>query len=93
MGKILNKAQAQEIFDKASVLIGCIDAVSLYIVEQIFGEDAASFASRPGETSNMFGIGDYSLPYLNHKGFMLAASFCNVKNIRSELNAQKGKVV
>lgn len=91
MNKRLNKAQTQELFEIESILIGRDNAVPLYRVKELFGDRAAEFAYQTDGASNCFGIGDYNLPYLNYKGFQLAASFNNVKNIRKDLDKRKEK--
>lgn len=37
---------------------------------------------KSGENGNLYGIGDFNAEYLTHKGFLVAATFCNVKEIK-----------
>lgn len=82
---MLKKDEVEKIFKKECVLIGCNDAIPEYIVKRIFGSDAYDFAqklSKRGDNGNLYGIGDYSAGYLTYKGFLTAATFCNVKEIK-----------
>ena len=81
---ILNKAQVDVLFQKESVLIGTTDVVPKFRVSAIFGEDAASFAQKMQNGGNGYGVGDYTLFYITHMGFLAAASFYNVRQLRDE---------
>lgn len=84
---VLNAERVKALFMQEAVLIGVTDGVPLYRAEELFGSDAAQFAFA-SKNSNLFGIGNFDLPYLTYKGFQLAASYCNVKNIYKSLNKE-----
>ena len=81
---VLNKAQADALFNREAVLIGCADCVPEFRVAALFGADAAEFAKRThkGQCSNGYGVGDYTLMYITYQGFLAAATFYNVKQLR-----------
>lgn len=82
---MLKKDEVEELFKKECVLIGCSDAIPKFAVERIFGREAYEFAkglSKRGDNGSLYGIGDYNAEYLTHKGFLTAATFCNVKEIK-----------
>ncbi|WP_418972623.1 hypothetical protein [Allofournierella sp.] len=89
MKKTLTEAEVKKMFEREAVLIDRGDAVPKYRAIALFGSKATNYASRPGVTSNSFGIGDYDLSYLNLKGFIMAASFYNVERIREEIEGEK----
>ncbi len=79
----LNHAQTKELFESNAVLIGRTDGVPRHRVVELFGENAAEFgAGKPGNGYNGYGIGDFTLWYLNYKGFQMAATYYNIKQIR-----------
>lgn len=88
---ILNKKQVQILFDREAVLLGTNDGVPLDRVVALFGEDAASYASRQegGVYWNAYGVGDYTLSYLTLLGFQAAASFYNVQQLLSGTGADQ----
>lgn len=93
MERILNKEQVQDLFQKEAVLIGQFDVVPLYRATELFGDKAVEYAYGVKDSSNCFGIGNYSLPYLTYKGFQLAASFRNVEIVYKSMdNKTKGIV-
>ena len=82
---ILNKAKVDALYQRETVLLGTRDAVPAYRVAALFGQDAADFARRvgePGQNANGYGVGDYTLWYFTYCGFLTAASFCNVRQLR-----------
>lgn len=81
---MLKEQEVRQIFDKEAVLIGTKNAMPMYRVKEIFGEKAAEFAYHFNNLAhaNGFGIGDYTVSYLDYKGFQLAATYCNVEEIR-----------
>lgn len=87
---MLNSNQVKELFEKEAILIGSQDAVPLYRVRELFGDRAAGFAIRSGgwgNGNNLFGVGDFQLPYVTLSGFQKAASFANVEEIRDTVGA------
>lgn len=82
---MLKKDEVEKNFKKECVLIGCTDVIPKHIVKRVFGSEAYNFAKRlgkSGENGNLYGIGDFNAEYLTHKGFLVAATFCNVKEIK-----------
>ena len=88
---VLNKEQAVLLFEQDCVLLGSEDGIPLYLVREFCGEEAAQFAYRyrDGEYGNGFGVGDYTLPYVNKNGFLAAISFHNVEQIRDSLTVKQ----
>ncbi len=81
---ILNKTQVDEMFKRESVLLGQTDCVPGFRVAHLFGRDAVVHAKKIDGGWNAYGIGDFTLFYLTHKGFQAAASFYNVQQLREE---------
>jgi len=79
----LNKAQVDALFRHEVVLIGTEDTVPAFRATALFGKDAVEHAKRMGY-SNGYGVRDYTLGYLTHRGFQVAASFYNVQQLRGE---------
>lgn len=80
-----NRHQLKELFEKEAVFIGQQDTVPLYRVVELFGIKAAGWAVRGGSLSpnyDIFGVGAFQLPYLTYEGFLAAATFANVEEIR-----------
>lgn len=87
--KPINKEQAYELFRCESVLFGSHDGVPNYRVAKLFGADAVEFAVRLyPDSSNGYGIGDYTLTYITLQGFLAAVSFNNIRQIREAEAAQ-----
>lgn len=86
MQGIMNMEQVESLFRAEAVLLGNRDGVPSCRAEELFGALAVKHAENrkvgTGDYSNAYGIGDYSLSFLTHKGFMAAASFHNVELIR-----------
>lgn len=78
---ILSKNTVDELFRREAVLLGSADGVPEYRASFLFGEAAVDFARRAGNV-NGYGIGDFTLMYLSYKGFLDAASFYNVQQLR-----------
>ena len=84
-----NNKEVQELFEKECVLIGHQDVIPEYIVEEIFGKDAAEFTKKVDyKSTNGYGIGDFTLMYFTYKGFQTAATFYNVSEIRKILRGR-----
>jgi len=85
--EILNKAQVDELFQREAVFLFGSDAVPVFRVAELFGEDAASYAKnyKPGKYWNTVGL--VMLDYLTYCGFQVAASFHNVQQLRKETQA------
>lgn len=81
---MLKEQEVKEIFDKEAVLIGTKNVIPMYKAKELFGKKAAEFAYSLDKFtySGGFGIGDYTTRYLNYKGFQIAATYCNVEEIR-----------
>lgn len=82
--KILNKTQADALFQSEAILIGRRDVIPDYKAVALFGAAAVKHAVRTGHVDG-YGIGDYTLCYLTYEGFLDAASFSNVQQIGIEL--------
>lgn len=65
-------------------MIGGDDVIPTLRVDALFGKDATQFAERMGngQYRNGYGIGDYTLMYVTHRGFFVAASYYNVKQFQ-----------
>lgn len=81
---ILNKTQVEEMFKHESVLLGHMDCVPGFRAAHLFGQEAVAHAKKIDDGWNAYGIGDFTLFYLTHKGFLAAASFNNVLQLRKE---------
>lgn len=95
---ILNKEQVDALFHREAVMIGTSDVVPDFRIEALFGPEAVKFAHRnfDGRFCNGYGIGDYTLEYVTYRGFLIAASFYNVKQLqgmsqRARVEAQHGQ--
>lgn len=84
--KILNKEQIDELFQREAVLVGSVDVVPEFRVEALFGVDAVDYAVGKGY-GNGYGVGDYTLGYISYQGFLAAASYSNVQQLRTEADA------
>jgi len=80
---MLNKKQALELFEREAVCFDEQDGVPLYRVRQLFGKEAADFASR-SKGFNAYGIGDAnpSFKYVCLSGFLHAVTYRNVVEAR-----------
>lgn len=81
---ILNKTQVEEMFKHESVLLGHTDCVPCFRVAHLFGQDAVAHVKKIDGGWNAYGIGGFTLSYLTYKGFLAAASFNNVLQLRKE---------
>lgn len=79
---ILNKLQADELFRREAILIGRDDAIPIIKAVELFGERAVSFAKGQKNSWNSFGVGDFTLDYFNHTGFLAAVSYYNVEQMK-----------
>ena len=77
----MNKSQVDALFQREAVLIGSADVVPEFRVAALFGDDAAKHGQRQGNR-NGYGAGGYTLMYLTYRGFLAAASFHNVQQLR-----------
>ncbi|WKY47067.1 hypothetical protein Q5O24_11950 [Eubacteriaceae bacterium ES3] len=89
---MLNKAQVQELFEKEAVLFGETDGVLIERAIELFGEKATDYAQKP-QTGwyNGFGVGNFTAYYLTLTGFMRAASWANVAEIRDNKKLTKNE--
>jgi len=81
---IMNKAQADEVFEREAILLGSSDQVPDFRAAALFGQDAVDHAHRIQSACGGYGIGDFTLCALTRTGFRAAASFYNVKQLRKE---------
>lgn len=82
---MLNNNQVKALFEKEAILIGSKDAVPAYRAAELFGAAAAEFVEHLGSNGtyrNRYTAGEYTLPYLNFKGFQAAATYQNIEEIR-----------
>lgn len=72
--KVLNKAEAIELFEKEAVLFGANDAIPFYRAAELFGEEAGVFFDRcvggeyftPGCDYNSLGAGGSERPFVDY---------------------------
>ena len=86
--KILNKAIVDSLFQREAVLIGNEDRVPEYRAAALFGQDAVQHAKRMNHWGG-YGVGDFTLGYLTYRGVLAAASYCNVQQLREEMEGCK----
>ena len=84
--EILNKEQADILFQREAALFGSVDAVPCFRAAALFGADAVEHAGRMG-FKNGYGVRDYTLGYISYRGFLAAASYSNVQQLRTEADA------
>lgn len=84
--ELLNKLQADELFRRESILIGRDDVIPTYKAVELFGEKAVCFAKGQKDNWNAFGVGDFSLDYLNYTGFLQAVSYYNVEQLKARVH-------
>ena len=84
--EILNKSQVTALFQRESALIGTADAVPIFRATALFGKDAIKYVKSLtfGSYWNCCAAGDFTLIYLTYRGFLAAASFCNMRQLQSE---------
>lgn len=88
---LYRKDDVAKIFDREKILIGNEDVIPEYRAIEIFGKEAVDFAKGVGNVGmNGFGIGDYTLNYLYHSGFNVAATYVNICNIRDMAEKEGG---
>lgn len=82
----LKKDQVNELFQLMAVMIAGHDVVPKHRVEKLFGEESFDFAFRMAGArhGNGYGVGDYTLEYINYKGFLIAATYYNVRRLQKE---------
>ncbi|MDY3010448.1 MAG: hypothetical protein SOR93_04185 [Clostridiales Family XIII bacterium] len=80
---MFKEQEVKMMFEKESVLIGHSDVIPERAVERYFGKEALSFAGKceNGKHYNGYGIGNFTAMYLSYKGFQIAATFSNIKEI------------
>lgn len=79
--EILNKAQVDALFEREAVLFGTEDGAPRFRAVAMFGAGAVEHAENLGY-SNGYGVRDYNLIYLTYRGFLAAASYYNVQQLR-----------
>ncbi len=84
----LNRVQAQSLFDENAILFGNADGIPEETVISLFGEAALAHVKRiegaAGTLFNGYGNGNFTAFYLTLKGFLLAATYCNVCQLEAE---------
>lgn len=82
----LNKDQVDELFHRVAVMISGHDVAPKHRVEKLFGEGSFDFAFRMDGVryGNGYGVGDYTLEYITYKGFLIAATYYNVRRLQKE---------
>lgn len=89
--KLLNEAEAKELFQREAILLGVSDGVPRFRVAELLGEEATKFGSAElGKGCNVYGIGEFQLPYLNYYGFRRAVSYANVEEIQRRQKTMGG---
>lgn len=88
----MNIAQVKALFEREAVLLGSRDGVPDYRVATLFGEAAVRFAHSMDNNSHKnvvgYGTGDYTLFGLSLQGFMVAASYFNVQQLKPLIAAK-----
>ncbi len=88
---MLNSKQVDQLFQQNAVLFENVDGVPKYRVVELFGEAAMDFAvslrDNRGNHSE-YGVRDYSTPYLTYKGFRVAATYANVREVETRESAK-----
>lgn len=86
----MNAAQVKAVFERESILLGREDMVPEYRAATLFGKEAVDHACRLNRAAagglyvNGYGIGDYTLSALTYRGFLAAASYYNVQQLRKD---------
>lgn len=90
---MLNSQQVRLLFENEAVILGNYDGVPLYRATELFGVEAAKFAAKMKHIdmghrrvyyNGSFGIGDYQCDYLTMDGFLAAATYANVQEIKAK---------
>ncbi len=82
--RTLNVEEAKALFKSESVAFEYQNGVPMERAIELFDKDAVAFATRSGfpqkpQTNNQYGIGKIQMPYLTEYGFIIAATYRNVK--------------
>lgn len=90
---MLNLEQVKMLFAKEAVVLSGNDGVPMCRATELFGEKAAQFAAELNSVingrphiiySSWFGVGDYQIQYLTYQGFLQAATYANVLEIKKK---------
>ncbi len=82
---MLNSKQVDQLFQQNAALFGDCDGVPEYRAVKLFGEAAVDFAVSLRDNRgnhNKYGVKDYSAHYLTYKGFQVAATYANVREVQ-----------
>lgn len=86
---ILNKSQVDTLFQREAVMLGGEDCVPDHRVAILFGIEAVKHVRRMDRDNKAryktgYGIGDFTLFAITYRGFLAAASYYNVKQLRKD---------
>ncbi len=82
---MLNSTQVNQLFRQNAMLFGNCDGVPECRVVELFGEEAVDYVMRKDYCEgfyNGYGIGDCTVGYLTYKGFRVAATYANVREVK-----------
>lgn len=90
----LTKDQVVDLFQREAIMINDMDVVPKFRVSRLFGKEAAEFADRLSNHrySSCYGVGDYTLDYMTYPGFLIAASYYNVQQVRGDDHEQSASL-
>lgn len=90
----LNKDQVVELFHREAIMIDDRDVVPKFRINRLFGQEATEFADRLSNHrySSCYGVGDYMLHYMTYPGFLIAASYYNVQQVRGDDHEQSASL-
>ncbi len=90
---MLNSKQVDQLFQQNAILIGNADGMPKYRAVELFGEEAVNYVMGTNLRNgyyNMYGIRNYDASYLTYKGFQVAATYVNIREIEA-LESVKAK--
>lgn len=85
----MNAAQVKTAFEREAMLLGSEDMVPENRVAALLGKEAIDHVKRldrvnPGQYTNGYGVGNFTLMALTFRGFQAAASWYNVHLVSKE---------
>ena len=87
---MMNKLTATALFDKNSCLIGNKDVIPKSEAIRLLGKEAVEFADRADSRyQNAYGIGDFTMEYLNREGFFIAVTYKNVEEQKQAIKLKE----
>lgn len=73
---MMNKIAAMNLFEHNSFLVVDKDVISMKTAEELTSKEAVEFAKRmKPECFNGYGIGDYTIWYMNQRAFFIAVTY------------------